>query len=84
MKVRLIMAQYKCAYPGQYAPNVVAAWDEYTLEDNWEGYVRERGEFKAQVPNDFDWVRELVINVPDDAIDRLAEPPEVDVAVEES
>lgn len=71
MKIRLIIAQYKERYPGEYMPNVVDAWDEYVLEDNWEGYQESLAKHKAREDSDYEAVRELIVTVPDEAILKL-------------
>lgn len=75
MKINLIIGQYNQSYPGQLAPNVLGAWDEFVLEDNYDGYQRELDDYKAQVGTDFEAVEVLVIEVPDQPISQLVKPP---------
>jgi hypothetical protein len=77
MRIRLIVAQYKCHYPGEFMPNVVDAWDEYVLEDNDRGYQEALAKHEAMVPNGYEWVRELDVTVPDDVIEGLADVPQL-------
>lgn len=81
MEIRLIIAQYRNRYPGEHAPNVVDAWDEYTLMDNWEGYNEALRKHQEMVPSEYEAVRELTITVPDIAVDSLFEIPIVDAEV---
>ena len=48
MRIHLIVAQYPQQYDGQYMPNVVDAWDEFVLEDNYEGFVDSLNEHKKR------------------------------------
>ena len=34
MKIYLIFGQRKCSYPGQYAPELLEAWDEFAWDEN--------------------------------------------------
>lgn len=77
MRIRLIVAQYKQRYEGQYMPNVMDAWDEYVLDENGEGYQEKLQKYQAMVPNELEWVRELDVTVPDDVITSLADVPEL-------
>lgn len=82
MKVRLIIAQYPVRYAGELAPNVVDAWDEYTLEDNYEGYEQSLRSHEAMVGKEYEAVVVLNVNVPDAAIDALFQVAEVDAEVQ--
>ena len=84
MKVRCIIAQRKCRYPGQYAPELLDAWSEYVFEDNPEGYAERLDEEQKRVGTEYEAVRELDIVVPDTAIDALFLVPEVDAVVVET
>jgi hypothetical protein len=78
MEIRLIIGQYPQRYPGQYMPNVLDAWDEYTLEDNWEGYEEKLNQYKSWVEKgELEGVREMVIRVPTDTVLALFDPPPV-------
>jgi hypothetical protein len=83
MKVRLIIVQYKCLYPGQFAPNVADAWDEYTLEDNYEGFEKAVAEHEARRGVDYerDGVKVLDVEVPTSAVEALFEVPTVKAQV---
>jgi hypothetical protein len=83
MQIRLIIAQYKQSYPGEYMPNVVDAWDEYVLEDNWQGYEEALAKHKAGEGTDYEpnGVKELIVTVPDDVITGLFDIPVVEAQV---
>lgn len=38
MKVHILFGQRKESYEGEHAPEVLAAWDEYSVEENPEGF----------------------------------------------
>lgn len=39
MKIKLIFGHRRESYDGQYAPEVLDAWDECCLEENYEGFA---------------------------------------------
>jgi hypothetical protein len=72
MKIHTLIAQRGCHYPGQYAPEVLAAVDENGNEIN-PGFLldaydenKESGEFSS--------LAIIVIEVPDDEIDKRLNP----------
>ena len=73
-EIRLIIAQYKQGYPGQYMPNVMEAWDEYVLEDNQSGYEEKLKEHRDRIGKDYEDVKELIVVVPQDTILDLFAP----------
>lgn len=79
MEIRLIVGQYKQGYPGELMPNVLAAWDEYVLEDNYEGFDRELTGYREQVGTDFESVAVVRIDVPDHSIAKALMPPVIKV-----
>lgn len=83
MDIRLIIAQYPQNYPGESMPNVVDAWDEYTLDDNYEGYEAALKHHQDQVGTTYEAVRVAVIQVPDQAILDLFEPPTLPASLQE-
>ncbi len=40
MKIYCLFGQRKCLYPGQHAPELLEAWDEYSVEENPEGFAQ--------------------------------------------
>lgn len=77
MKVNLIIAQYNVSYPGELMPNVMDAWDEFALEENFEGYEESLKRYEARVGLNYEWVRVLVVDIPDDVVENLNKPPVV-------
>ena len=77
MKLRCLFGQRECSYPGQHAPELLCAVDEFTDEDNPE-YFRK---LKAALSNDelkgFSVVREVFIEVNGDAISATLGTPTV-------
>ena len=81
MIVRLIFAQYKQGYPGELCPNVVDAWDEYALDENYSGFEESLKKHEALVGEEYEWVKCLNVRVPDDAIYALPVIPLTDAEV---
>lgn len=80
MDIHLIIAQYKgCPLPN-FMPNVIDAWDEFTLEDNWSGFAE--AVEKAEASDNYEKVRTLIVNIPDDAVVNLFKTPSVKGRVE--
>lgn len=77
MDIHLIIAQYRgCSIP-QYMPNVIEAWDEYMLDDNYEGWKAALDAAQAKVGDDYEAVRVMIVEVPDQAVVNLFEPPRI-------
>jgi hypothetical protein len=84
MRINLIIAQYAQSYDGQYMPNVIDAWDEFTLEDNQEGYNEALAKAQQRVlDGDYEAVRELAVIVPDEAVTGLFKTPRTRATVAE-
>jgi hypothetical protein len=82
MEIRLIIGQYTQRYPGEYMPNVMAAWDEYAYDENWDGYEADVKKYQALVDKgELEAIREMVIRVPDETVLGLFETPEVEAEV---
>lgn len=76
MRIRLIVGQYKESYPGEYMPNVLDAWDEYTLDENHEGFEEKLRKYEGWVESgDIEAVRLLDVEIPDDAVLDLFKVP---------
>lgn len=79
MRIKIIIAQYPQSYPGQYMPNVVDAWDEFTLEDNWEGFETSLKKHEAlALDGTYEGVRVLDVIVPDASVLALFQTPTVE------
>lgn len=72
MKIHTLIAQRKGNYPGQYAPEVLAAIDENGTDINPEFISDAYGENKES--GDFSSLAIIVIEVPDDEIDKRLNP----------
>lgn len=78
MRIRLIVGQYPQSYDGQLMPNVLDAWDEFVLEDNYEGFAEKLAEYESWVTKgDLEAVRVLDVIVPDIAVTGLFDIPQV-------
>ena len=67
MDIICLFAQRKQRYPGQYAPELLAAIDQYGDLENPEYMIGEIE--KAKNDNDIEFFRRLVITVPDSEFD---------------
>ena len=63
MEIICLFAQRKCQYDGEYAPELLAAIDEYWDDDNPE-FIDEAKE-KADKDNSFSFSKIMTITVPD-------------------
>lgn len=72
MKIHVIIAQRKCSYPGEYAPEVLDACDEYCYDENpkWLDDKldehRRKGEYQA--------VAVMVVSVSNVDVARILNP----------
>lgn len=77
MKIYLIVAKYHDTYADATMPSVVDAWDEYTMDDNPEGYPESLRQHLDQVGRGgYAGVNELTIEIPDEAVRKLFTPDE--------
>jgi hypothetical protein len=72
MKIYVVMAQRKCRYPGQYAPEALAVQDEYGRDENAEYLADVVAENESG--GEFDAVACLCLEVDYDAIERALFP----------
>lgn len=77
MQVRILLGQRKVSYPGEYAPEVMTAWDEYCLEDNWDGWEADKAARIDEWGVDLDECVEVVVELNDDDIDKAFETARV-------
>jgi hypothetical protein len=78
MKILVLMAQPKCAYPGQYAPEALACMTEYADSDNPEYLIEETQ--KAVESKDFDAIEVITLVVDGAEIDKRLPPAREPVA----
>ncbi len=69
MEIICLFAQRKCQYEGEYAPELLAAIDEYGDDDNPE-FIDEAKE-KADKDNSFVFSKIMTITVPDKAFNDI-------------
>jgi len=75
MKVIMIWGQRHCDYPGEYAPELLAAADEYTEDDNPAYLAAEEDKAKEMVDSgEMDFIRRIVFSVPREAFDAIFSP----------
>jgi hypothetical protein len=80
MQIRTLWGQRANSYPGETLPELMVAWGEYEVEDNFDGYVdAKNAEIKAW-GTDLVEHHELFIEVDDDDIERLFTIPAVRAA----
>lgn len=74
-EVYLIMGLRHCRYEGEYAPEVLDAWDEYSLQENPRGYAERLKEFKSR--SDFARVEEAIVEIDHEVVGRLFALPRI-------
>jgi hypothetical protein len=72
MEILVLIAQRKCQYPGQYAPEALAVISECDHSDNPDYMRKELADAKAD--SDLDAVAVVSIKVDSDAIDAILFP----------
>jgi hypothetical protein len=68
MKVHLLIAHHNESYPGQHAPNVMIACDEYTMDDNPTWWTENVAKEKTSIGEANATFAEIVITIDDDAM----------------
>ena len=81
MKIICLFGQRKCNYEGQYAPELLAAMDEYGDEEN-PAYLNDEEE-KYVGYKDFDFMKRIIINVDGKAFDEVFFGKELDGTIVE-
>lgn len=69
MKIRCLFAQRKCSYDGQYAPELLAAIDEYGDDENPD-YL-DHAQEEANSAKDLLFSKRITVNVPDEKFDEV-------------
>ncbi len=76
MDIHVLFGQRKEDYPDQYAPEVLTAWDECSIDDNPSGWEDEVESLKKQHAECMAAMRVIVLKVDGDDIRKaLLEPP---------
>ena len=78
-KMTLIFGMRKRNYEGEYAPELLDAWDEYTMTENYEGFNEKFNKFKRDP--EFSEVRLMEIAIPEAAVYGLFEVPTLEASV---
>lgn len=86
MKIYTLWAQRTENYEGEYAPELLVAWDECCMDENGEGYTE--AVKKAIEDNGglgpgkgLSAVREIILKVPNSAIEAAFAVPEIEAKV---
>lgn len=69
MEIRCLFAQRKCRYEGQYAPELLAAIDEYGDDEN-PHYLNEAQE-KADSDDDLLFSKRIIVSIPSERFDEV-------------
>ena len=69
MDIICLFAQRKCAYEGQYAPELLAAMDEYGNDDNPD-YLNDEQD-KADADDGLLFSKRITISVPQEKFDEV-------------
>ena len=76
MRIHILIGQRTCSYPEQYAPEVLAAIDQNSLDDGNSEWLHEK-EAEAKKSNEFSGLRQVIVLVPDKDIDALFTAPTI-------
>ncbi|KQP62929.1 hypothetical protein [Nocardioides sp. Leaf285] len=68
MKIHLLVCHYQEAYPGEHAPSVMAAADEFLIEENPTYWHQEVAQQKAQIGDEAAAWAEIAVEVDTEAI----------------
>ena len=68
MRVYTLIAQRKCSYPGEHAPEIIDACDEWAWGEDPMGYLREKME-EADKLSEFTAMRIFITEIDDAYID---------------
>ncbi len=71
MKLFILFGQRNQSYEGEYAPETLVCWEEFSVEENPEGFEGECDAAREKNKNDFSAFRVIHVNVDGDKIDRL-------------
>ncbi len=71
MKIHILFGQRAERYEGEFAPEVLTARDEFTVEENPDGWESELSSTKAVSGKDMVAMREVVVEVDGDKIRNL-------------
>ena len=81
LAARLLILQRKCRYPGEYAPEIFAVVDEWTLDENPSWWPSEVAKHKEAVGPDADAWADVEIHLPLAAVRAALNPVVTAIAV---
>ncbi len=70
-----------CYYPDS-AIECLDAWDEYTADDNYEGFEKKLEELRAQVSTEGGRVHVIDVTLPDEELNNAFVTPEINGSIE--
>lgn len=68
MKLFVLFGQRKESYEGEYAPEALLVWDEYMVDDNFEGYEKAVADEKNKSAGWMQTMRVVTLEVNQDTI----------------
>lgn len=71
MKLHILFGQRKQRYDGEYGPEVLDCWDEYSINENPDGYETAMAGAMAAQASEMSAMRVIVVEVDGDKIERL-------------
>lgn len=74
MKIHLLIGHYRESYPGQHAPNVFLATDEFLLEENPEWWDEHIALEKSRAGAEVEAWAQVALEVDEDALLRALHP----------
>lgn len=76
MKIHVLFAQRKESYPGEYGPEVLLAWDEFSVDENPDGFDEAVRETAKKNAGEMSAIRLVALEVDQHAIRELLVPKE--------
>ena len=71
MKLHILFGQREEAYAGQYAPEALVCWDEFSTDENPGAFEHECEEYLQEHKDEFAATRVILVEVDGDEIARL-------------
>lgn len=71
MDLHILFGQRRQNYEGEYAPEVLVCWDEFTIDENPEGFWEAVDEAKQEMADEMSAMCVVVVQVDQDKIARL-------------
>lgn len=78
MKLYTMFGQRKQRHEGEFGPEVLLCWDEFSVDENVDGWEEACQETRSNHQESFSAIRVIAVNVDQEVITRLLnEPPEI-------